>query len=358
MQNNPYDDEFVYHPRISKPDYTNTSPRRASAPVNQASAEKQSEERRAPVAANQQRRQPTQGNRQPASNQRSQQRSSNNNGGQKKVTISKNPVVRFFTVSKGRRMKPKAILKKRIIPCAAILAILLLVIIIGAAIGSSSGKADVTAITITGTESIEKTMTVMNSVLIQDDDNLFIAFIDNDYSAHGIKKSITVNITNPEDASTPIEGYVWKIEELEYNSDALNTLVESLGIELEEEESQTVIAIKPLSSDTENFPIANGEKATVEIELEKNSSAFCVPDNAIVTVGGDKYIVKVNKKNKVEIVPVETGIDNAVKSEITSGLAKGDRVVISAVGTDISTLENGMKVKVTEATTSTDAGNS
>jgi HlyD family secretion protein len=114
-----------------------------------------------------------------------------------------------------------------------------------------------------------------------------------------------------------------------------------------------------------NFPFKPGMSAGVEIQTSKESGILSVPINAVTTRDLADSLKKKNKSvdteaesirqvvfvyNKttktVEIRDVKTGIQDNEYIQITSGLKKGDVVVVAPYGTVTRTLEDKSKVKV------------
>lgn len=76
----------------------------------------------------------------------------------------------------------------------------------------------------------------------------------------------------------------------------------------------------------ENGPLRPGMFARVRLVLEEKPDALMIPEQALVAQGSRQLVYKV-VDDKVEIVPVEIGLRQAGKVEITQGLKKGDWVI-------------------------------
>jgi HlyD family secretion protein len=114
-----------------------------------------------------------------------------------------------------------------------------------------------------------------------------------------------------------------------------------------------------------NFPFKPGMSAGVEIQTSKESGILSIPINAVTTRDLADSIKKKNKSveteaesirqvvfvyNKttktVEIRDVKTGIQDNEYIQITSGLKKGDVIVVAPYGTVTRTLQDKSKVRV------------
>jgi HlyD family secretion protein len=118
-----------------------------------------------------------------------------------------------------------------------------------------------------------------------------------------------------------------------------------------------------------NFPFKPGMSAGVEIQTSRESGILSVPINAVTTRDLADSLKKKNKSveteaesirqvvfvyNKttkaVEIRDVKTGIQDNEYIQITSGLKKGDVVVVAPYGTVTRTLQDKSKVRVVPRT--------
>lgn len=115
-----------------------------------------------------------------------------------------------------------------------------------------------------------------------------------------------------------------------------------------------------------NFPFKPGMSAGVEIQTRKESGILSVPINAVTTRDWPDSLKKKNtaadaleadnirqvlfvydaKNRQVNMRDVKTGIQNNEFIQITSGLKKGDIVIVAPYGTVARTLQDKSKVKV------------
>lgn len=78
-----------------------------------------------------------------------------------------------------------------------------------------------------------------------------------------------------------------------------------------------------------NRVLLPGLYADATITLERKNDALSVPLQAINQEPNGNAVYIVNPENKIEIRPVQVGLETANWVEITSGLKQGDRVVVS-----------------------------
>lgn len=91
-----------------------------------------------------------------------------------------------------------------------------------------------------------------------------------------------------------------------------------------------------------NSKLIAGITAAAKIEIAKSVGTMVVPIEALVEKEEGVYqVFKVNAENKIEIIPVETGLENDLEIEIISDkIAEGDQLVLSpdlslTEGTDV-----------------------
>jgi HlyD family secretion protein len=82
---------------------------------------------------------------------------------------------------------------------------------------------------------------------------------------------------------------------------------------------------------------------TVTVTTSQKSNVLSVPREALHTNGAQNYVYRV-VKNKLARTPIQIGVVNNTRVEITSGLNAGDVVALSA--TSNRDLANGMPVKI------------
>jgi RND family efflux transporter MFP subunit len=72
-----------------------------------------------------------------------------------------------------------------------------------------------------------------------------------------------------------------------------------------------------------------GMYADATVTLERKNDALSVPLQAITEQPGENTVFVVNPDNKIEIRPVQVGLESANSVEIASGLREGEKVVVS-----------------------------
>jgi membrane fusion protein (multidrug efflux system) len=72
-----------------------------------------------------------------------------------------------------------------------------------------------------------------------------------------------------------------------------------------------------------------GMFANVALLVEEKLSAITIPEQALIPQGDKRFVFRVKPDSTVDLVPVTTGIRSAGTVEITSGILKGDTVVVA-----------------------------
>ncbi len=93
--------------------------------------------------------------------------------------------------------------------------------------------------------------------------------------------------------------------------------------------STTRTMITEVDVENPDLVLSPGMYAETDIDLQHRSNALSIPTQAVVESGDQKYVLVVNKQNRVEKRTVTVGIQTANRSEITSGLNEGDSVIAS-----------------------------
>ena len=103
-----------------------------------------------------------------------------------------------------------------------------------------------------------------------------------------------------------------------------------VSIDQSPQTNQNVVTYNAYISIDELDPgIRLGMSANLEIQLEKHENVLYVPNVAIRAQGNKKYVTKIIDGEETE-VPVETGLVASDRTEITSGLLKGDEISIQS----------------------------
>lgn len=118
--------------------------------------------------------------------------------------------------------------------------------------------------------------------------------------------------------------------ELSRNSKVLNQELRSSMVEYDVDNSEGLLNA--------------GDYADVKVALRRNSSSWQVPIGSIINTKTSAFVAKV-VSDKVQLIPVTTGITYNQKIEIFGELEDQDQVITSAN----SSLKDGMEIKTTQA---------
>ena len=89
----------------------------------------------------------------------------------------------------------------------------------------------------------------------------------------------------------------------------------------------------------EDFQLKEGLTVTVSILVDERTDVLLVPNSAITTQGGQTYVKVVLPDGTLEERTIQTGISDWQYTEVTSGLSKGEQVVVPQGTTTTSTTE-------------------
>jgi HlyD family secretion protein len=103
---------------------------------------------------------------------------------------------------------------------------------------------------------------------------------------------------------------------------------------------RTGICTVDITSDTDGLPV--NTSVTVTATVEKHSHVLTLPREALRDEGTRHFVYRLDG-GRLEKTPVEIGLINAMKAEITKGLTDNDQVAVRAPGGE--TLRNNMHVK-------------
>jgi RND family efflux transporter MFP subunit len=78
--------------------------------------------------------------------------------------------------------------------------------------------------------------------------------------------------------------------------------------------------------------IVPGMYAYVSFPVQEKSGALAVPVQAILRDGDKALAYRINRDNRIEILPVTLGLQTSRQIEITSGLEEGDCVAVANTG--------------------------
>lgn len=92
-----------------------------------------------------------------------------------------------------------------------------------------------------------------------------------------------------------------------------------------------------------NAKIPYGVTAELEVEILNKPNTFVIPRHQLVKENGEYYIWKA-ENDKATRVQVETGLENQLEYEITSGINEGDLLITEG----IKSLSEGTKIRIIE----------
>lgn len=98
-----------------------------------------------------------------------------------------------------------------------------------------------------------------------------------------------------------------------------------------------------IEMDDDHGALPVNTEVVVSVTVHKHSHALTIPREALYTDAGRHYVYCV-RDEKLEKVPVETGLASPMRIEILSGLTPRDTIVIHAI--DDARLSDGLKIKI------------
>ncbi len=107
-----------------------------------------------------------------------------------------------------------------------------------------------------------------------------------------------------------------------------------------EEQNRTVVIELELSGGTEGLDLKPGTSADVEVILRESASALRVPTSALLE--GNRVLVA-GADGVARAVAVKTGLKNWEHAEVLSGLAGGERIVVSL---ESEKVKDGARIRV------------
>ncbi len=180
-------------------------------------------------------------------------------------------------------------------------------------------------------------------VTYTDATGMSIVFIDNEYDTHKIEAGQKADLVSAELKTT---GTVYAIKEELPESDLITnhySILASGSLSADTPPETAVYAVYIRPDNAEEFTVA-GKPVSVKVHTTVSEETLTVPSSAVITDETGTYIWVYSIWTKsVSVKAVTTGIVSDGKTEITSGIKKSSRVVISG---DINELADGVKVKV------------
>lgn len=77
--------------------------------------------------------------------------------------------------------------------------------------------------------------------------------------------------------------------------------------------------------------LAPGMYADVVLQVQNRNNALAIPVEALLGSGDKASVLVLDSRNRIEIRPIQTGLQEPSRVEVVSGLKEGDRVVVGNV---------------------------
>ena len=94
-----------------------------------------------------------------------------------------------------------------------------------------------------------------------------------------------------------------------------------------------------------DLTLTPGMYANATLQLEHHDNALTIPIQAVVQNGSQATVLIVDAQNRVQVCPVQLGIQSSSRAEVVSGLQEGDRVITGGQ----SNYQQGEKVRPQQA---------
>jgi HlyD family secretion protein len=107
---------------------------------------------------------------------------------------------------------------------------------------------------------------------------------------------------------------------------------------------RTGVCTVRITSDTDGLPV--NTSVTVTATVQKHSHVMTLPREAVRDEGSGHFVYRVVGEH-LEKTPVQTGLVNAMRAEITSGLKSNDQVAVHAL--DGETLRDNLHIKLKQS---------
>jgi multidrug efflux pump subunit AcrA (membrane-fusion protein) len=99
------------------------------------------------------------------------------------------------------------------------------------------------------------------------------------------------------------------------------------------------VVLNPVLKDVK---ITEGRILTTVINTGKLSNILNIPKDAVFIEKGETYVWKLGADLKAQMIKISTGMDNGSQVEVKTGIAKGEKVVVSGR----QNIEPGAKVRI------------
>lgn len=116
------------------------------------------------------------------------------------------------------------------------------------------------------------------------------------------------------------------------NNDTVKGTVSRISPTGELKNTSSTERVIPVQIDVDHDDrLISGINATADILTNEAKNALCIPLEALYEDGnGNDFVFKVNKDNVTEKIPVKTGVENDLETQVTSDkLSEGDSIILS-----------------------------
>lgn len=239
------------------------------------------------------------------------------------------------TKKKQREEKIRIAKTRAILILSAVVVVLIGTMVIRAVIANS--KKPVISVEKAVVDSIERSYS-SDAAAVKNPFGTYAVLIDNDYDIHFLEKKQTAEVTLTD--GTLLNGTVDKIQEEDQEGSFFDKIANAL---LGERPETSVYTVYVSVNDPEGL-MKDGDKVSVKIFTKKVDKAVLVPSSAVFTEDAQSYVWLYHSMKKVlSRQDVTVGISADGRTEILSGISKGDTVMTESNSEEIY---NGVKVKL------------
>lgn len=154
-----------------------------------------------------------------------------------------------------------------------------------------------------------QSVTVSDAIIVMADKLIVKAQVD-ETDIGKISKGQKVVLTLDAYPNKEIEG---KVEHIAYESETINNV--------------NIYEVDVIPQKVPSF-FKSGMSASAKFILKVSDNALLLPSDAIKSFKGGSYVVIKDDSNKLSALQIETGSSDGANTEVLSGLAKGDTVIV------------------------------
>ncbi len=121
-----------------------------------------------------------------------------------------------------------------------------------------------------------------------------------------------------------------------YPQQSIDGIVDHIAYEAETVNNVTIYSVDVLPDEIPAF-MRSGMTANVTFVIDRREDALWVPAEAVHETNGEKWVMRADSAGSPESdrekphVPVETGLSDGKRTEILSGLAEGDKILVGGL---------------------------